>query len=150
MKILKNKFFLILLAIIIFALAMIFLSSKNKKEGDKVCFKEACFKVEIVKTLEERNKGLMFKKNLAPDEGMLFVFDKEGYYSFWMKDMNFPIDIIWIGEDLKIVYIEKNVSPDSYPTTFISKENARYVLEVISGFSEKNNLKEGDLVRFLP
>jgi uncharacterized membrane protein (UPF0127 family) len=80
---------------------------------------------------------------------MLFVFDKPSIYPFWMKDMNFPIDMIWIGENDEVVYIEKNAQPDSYPETFVSSQNAKYVLEVISSFSEKNNLKVGDRVEFL-
>src|SRR3989344_2021969 len=89
------------------------------------------------------------KKELKKDEGMLFVFNHTGKYPFWMKDMNFPIDIIWIGEDLRVVYIKKDAKPESYPETFTPNQDAKYVLEVFSSFSEKNNLKEGDRVKFL-
>ena len=80
---------------------------------------------------------------------MLFVFDKPGQYPFWMKDMNFAIDIIWIGEDLRVVYIKKDARPELYPETYTPTENAKYVLEVPAGFSEKNNLKVGDSASFL-
>ena len=86
---------------------------------------------------------------MKKDEGMLFVFNHTGKYPFWMKDMNFPIDIIWIGEDLRVVYIKKDAKPESYPETFTPNQDAKYVLEVFSSFSEKNNLKEGDRVKFL-
>jgi len=79
-----------------------------------------------------------------------------GKYSFWMKDMNFPIDIIWLApfrngdeRDLRIIYIKKDAEPKSYPEAFTPKEEAMYVLEVFSSFSEKNNLKEGNKVEFL-
>ncbi len=77
---------------------------------------------------------------------MLFVFDKPDIYSFWMKDMLFPIDMIWISEDGKVVYIERDARPESYPNSFIPDAPAKYVLEVNAGFSEKNNLKVGDKV----
>jgi uncharacterized membrane protein (UPF0127 family) len=65
-----------------------------------------------------------------------------------MKDMNFPIDIIWISEDLNIVYIKKDARPELFPESYRPETKAKYVLEVVSGFSEKNNLKVGDRVEF--
>ena len=62
--------------------------------------------------------------------------------------MNFPIDIIWIGEDMKVVYIKKNAQPISYPESYSPTIDAKYVLEVVANFSDKNNLKEGDSVEF--
>jgi hypothetical protein len=106
-------------------------------------------KVDLALTSLTQEQGLSGRVGLKKDEGMLFVFDHVDKYPFWMKDMNFPIDIIWIGEDLKVVYIKKNASPKSYPETFVSGEDAKYVLEVMSSFSEKNNLKVGDKVEFL-
>lgn len=106
-------------------------------------------KVELALTPKEREQGLSGRKELKNDEGMLFVFEQPGKYPFWMRDMNFPIDIVWLGEDLRVVYIKKNASPESYPETFIPKKEAKYVLEIIASFSEKNNLQEGDKVEFL-
>ena len=107
-------------------------------------------KVDLALTAQAQEQGLSGRNNLQEDEGMLFVFDHADKYPFWMKDMNFPIDIIWIGEDMQVVYIEKNAEPASYPETFAPSQNAKYVLEVVSSFSQKNNLKEGDEVEFLP
>ncbi len=112
-------------------------------------------KIEIADTDAKRELGLSGHKMLTNDEGMLFIFDQPGRYAFWMKDMLFPIDIIWlapqnIGEVgiSKVIYIQKNALPSSYPQTFGPNENSLYVLEVNSGFSEKNNLKIGDEVKF--
>jgi uncharacterized membrane protein (UPF0127 family) len=104
--------------------------------------------VEIANTNAKRELGLSGHAPLADDQGMLFVFDKTGEYPFWMKDMLFPLDIIWISEDYKIVYIEKKAQPNSYPTTFGGQVESRYVLEVNSGFSDNNNLKIGDQIKF--
>lgn len=109
--------------------------------------------VDLAITGEQKMQGLSGKTGLGEDEGMLFVFDTVGKYTFWMKDMKFPIDIIWIDgdlADLRVVYIEKNAKPESYPDVFSGTVDSRYVLEVNAGFSEKNNLKVGDKVEFLP
>ncbi len=103
---------------------------------------------ELADTDVLRARGLSGRKSLTENESMLFVFDQPGKHSFWMKDMNFSIDIIWIDEDLRVVYIKENATPTSYPETFGPDENAKYVLEVVAGFSEKNNLKVGDNAKF--
>jgi len=109
-------------------------------------------KVDLALTETQQATGLSGRQGLATNEGMLFVFNKPDKYSFWMKDMNFPIDIIWITEDMKIIYIKKDALPSLYPETYgptTSDANAKYVLETIAGFSDKNNLKIGDNISFL-
>lgn len=105
-------------------------------------------KVDLALNSREHKHGLSGRNKLGGDEGMLFVFNHFGKYPFWMKDMNFAIDIIWISEDLKVVYIKKEARPESYPEQYIPDENAKYVLEVVSGFADENNLKVGDRVEF--
>ncbi len=105
-------------------------------------------KVDLALTAVEQQKGLGGRNGLKENEGMLFVFDQPGKYYFWMKGMNFPIDIIWIGEDMKVVYIKKNAQPEAFWETYGPDTNVKYVLEIIAGFSEKNNLKVGDNVLF--
>ena len=117
---------------------------KYIKIGDKT------IKVDVVSTPELLEKGLSGRKDMKEDEGMLFVFKNSSKYSFWMKNMNFAIDMIWINESLNVVYIKKDAKPESFPEVFSTNTDAKYVLEVMSGFSKKNNLKEGDSVKFLP
>ena len=105
-------------------------------------------KVDLALTKEARERGLSGRSGLKENQGMLFVFEKPDRYPFWMKDMNFAIDIIWISEGLKVIFIKKGALPESYPENFLSGGNAKYVLEVVAGFSEKNNLKKGDSVLF--
>ena len=104
--------------------------------------------VEIAQTEAEREQGLSGNKPLADDEGMLFIFDKPGYHGFWMKDMLFSIDIIWISADKKIVHIETNLSPDTYPKSFSPFEPAQYVLEVNAGTATENVWTPGVQVEF--
>ena len=146
-----------ILVVVVFILFLSFLIIDNHPESISeqkgIKFIEIAgktIKVEIADTSILQEKGLSGRKVLQEDEGMLFVFENLGKYSFWMKEMNFPIDIIWIGENFKIIYIKKSALPKSYPETFSPNENAKYVLEVLAGFSEKNNLQVGDSVKFLP
>lgn len=117
---------------------------KNKK--GKVCFKENCFDVELAIALEDKRKGLMNREALNDNEGMLFIYDKEGLYKFWMKNVKISLDIIWINSDKKIVFISKNSLPClNKPCISINPNiSARYVLEIKSGLSEKMGLDIGD------
>lgn len=107
--------------------------------------------LEIADTEELRRKGLSGRKSMPQNAGMLFVFDKEGYYPFWMKDTYFPLDFIWINND-KIVDITQNVpfSPgletNNLPL-YVSKVPADKVIEVNGGVAESLNSKVGDTVK---
>lgn len=102
----------------------------------------------VADTKEERTKGLSGTAELKDNEGMLFVFDNPGNWGIWMKDMLINIDIIWLDEEKKVIHIQKNVSPSTYPEVFEPKEAAKYILEVPAGFAEKNNVGIGTLVSF--
>lgn len=104
--------------------------------------------VEIVKTPAEVQKGLSGRPYLDQDKGMLFIFSKTDYYRFWMPDMHFPIDIIWINNSI-IVDISHNVSnkfDPAKPKFYSPTKKVNYVLEVNAGFSKENNIKIGDTV----
>ncbi|MBP9839870.1 MAG: DUF192 domain-containing protein [Candidatus Pacebacteria bacterium] len=116
----------------------------------EVQIKNKIIKVEVADDNKEKEKGLSGRKSLKESSGMLFMFDVSGDYIFWMKDMKIPIDIIWINEYLYIVHIEEGVIPETYPITFKSPSMSKYVLEVSTGFSSKNNFKVGDRVEFRP
>lgn len=104
--------------------------------------------IEIADDEPERASGLMFRQNLGERDGMLFVFEQEQPVSFWMKNTLIPLDMIFVDENFTITEIKKDVQPckeepcPSYP----SKENAKYVVEVNSGFSEKNNIQTGERI----
>lgn len=95
-----------------------------------------------------RERGLSGLPALAPDEGMLFIFPEQGRHSFWMKDMKFAIDIIWIASNRDIIAISSGISPDTYPDTFIPPRDVQFVLELGAGSAEKIGLKAGDKVVF--
>ena len=100
--------------------------------------------VEIVRTPADRDRGLSGRLSLAPDRGMLFLFDHPDTYGFWMPEMQFSIDIIWLNANWQIVDIAPSVAPESYPHVFVPKAPATFVLEVVSGLSERSGWHEGD------
>jgi uncharacterized membrane protein (UPF0127 family) len=106
---------------------------------------------DIAATDEQRTKGLSVKDRLGENEAMLFVFDKEAEHTFWMKNMKFPIDIIWLDSDKTIVHIEHNLQPCSFELlcpTYKPNVESLYVLETVGGFAEKHDIVKGTMVEF--
>jgi len=116
----------------------------------KACFRDKCFTVELAVTPEERAKGLMNRERLDADRGMLFVFEKEDNYPFWMKNTKIPLDIIWMDENKEVVYVSRDTQPCTKdPCPLINPgKNARYVLEVSAGTADLLGLREGDNASF--
>lgn len=142
---------IVIIFVLVTVVCLFFIKNQNQISS-KINFVKIAgqdIKVDLALTSQSQEQGLSGRAYLKENEGMLFGFEKPAVYYFWMKDMNFPIDMIWIGDDSRVMYIKKDARPDSYPEAFGPKQNAKYVLEVVSGFSEKNNLKEGDSVTFL-
>lgn len=104
--------------------------------------------VEVADEPAERERGLCCRDSLVSDSGMLFVYDKPGYYSFWMKDTRIPLDIIWVDSAEEIVYIEEYVQPESYPNeSFVSESPAQYIIETNAGWVRANGVAIGDSVQ---
>jgi uncharacterized membrane protein (UPF0127 family) len=128
----------------------------SKKDVSSTCgdtqkelsVKGEVFCVYVANTEGTRTRGLSVFDELKSDEGMLFVFEKSGGYGFWMKDMKFAIDIVWIDSKKRVVHIENNVLPESYPQVFYPQSESLYVLEFISGTVGRINLQKGDIVKF--
>jgi uncharacterized membrane protein (UPF0127 family) len=107
--------------------------------------------VDIAITDKQLQDGLAIKNSLQEREGMLFFLGEPRKASFWMKDMKFPIDIIWLNESFSIVHIEEALQPcESIFSCKSYKPNsdALYVLETIAGFANKHDLKKDDVINF--
>ena len=102
--------------------------------------------VEVADTESERELGLSGHAPLPNGTGMLFVFDTDELWAFWMKDMQFPIDIVWIDAAGTVVTVAANVSPESYPTTFAPSAPARYALELPAGYAAAHGIAEGSKI----
>ena len=128
---------------LIFIIFLLFLLGCNSQTS--VCFEEKCFNVEISDNDIERSVGLMYRTSLSENNGMLFIFESQGIYSFWMKNTFIPLDIIWVHENFKIVYIYENAQPCRESCNSITpNKDAKYVLEINSGLAEKYKMKVGD------
>jgi uncharacterized membrane protein (UPF0127 family) len=103
-------------------------------------------RVEIADSDQERITGLSGRESLEGINGLLFVFAEADYHSIWMKDMRFPIDIIWISEDLMVIGVEKNVTPETYPRLFRPSSPAKYVLETDIHYADTFGIRAGQKV----
>lgn len=104
---------------------------------------------EIADTSLTQAKGLMGRKSLAENEGMLFLFDTEDYYGFWMFNMSIPIDIIFMDKNKIVVDILQNAQPCGLSCeSYAPKEKAMYALEVKANFTERHGVKIGSKIDF--
>jgi len=105
-------------------------------------------KVIVADTSEEHMRGLSGHGPLPLNQGMLFVFQSEGVRKIWMKEMRFPLDVMWIDANGVIQHMETNIHPETYPEVFGPDYPVYYVLEVPAGFSEVYNIEVGDTIEF--
>ena len=141
----NSKIFWIVILIFLLGILIFMLTAGTDEE--RVCFSQICLDVKVADSQNERAKGLMFVEKMDENEGMLFVFDYSDKHYFWMKNTLIPLDIIWIDEDFTIVHIENAVPcvEKNCPSYFPEKK-AKYVLEVNSGWAERNGIKIGEKI----
>ena len=118
-------------------------------KGSRFKIGDSFLRLIIADSEVERQIGLGNRPAIAADAGMLFVFDDDGKYGFWMKDTRFAIDIIWLDRDFRIVDIRASVEPESYPEVFFPRELARYVLEARAGYALENGLVVGQSLEYI-
>jgi len=109
----KKGYLILIVILFVISLIVYFDDTLNNEKG-KVCYEENCFDVEIVDSDIDRAEGLMFRESLCDDCGMLFIFDENGRYPFWMKNTLIYLDIIWIDENKEIVFITEKAEPYQY------------------------------------
>ncbi len=138
----RKRAFLVLLGCLLVILGVIGLrvSNNSTKIGNND------YQLEVVNNGAERALGLSGRQSLAQDSGMLFVFGEVSKRCMWMKDMNFALDILWLDESGRIVAIEENVTPDTYPNSFCH-DNSKYVVELNTGDVRNYNISIGQIVK---
>jgi hypothetical protein len=107
--------------------------------------------VDLATTQAEQEKGLSGRASMPPDHGMLFIFQSEDYWSFWMHEMKFPLDMIWFNSSRQAVFFEQSLPPCN-PTAcpvFTPSAKAMYVLEVNAGFVSAHKVSLGDMFTFV-
>ncbi len=158
MNISLNKIIAIFgIVLVIFAFFVIYQFNKTADKASsngpltvasKVAINNHTFHVATAKSQEEQQTGLSGRSSLPQDQGMLFLFEKSDYHNFWMKNMQFPIDILYI-KDNKIISIIDSAEPapdNSNPQIYQPEAPANRVLEINAGLSKKYNIKKGDSV----
>lgn len=107
------------------------------------------FSLTLANTEAARVQGLSGTSSLDPNGGMLFDFGIDDTHGIWMKNMNYPLDIVWLDSSKKVVYIVMNAQPEAPATTVYSpKSNARYVIELPAGTVKKSGIKTGNIAEF--
>ena len=151
MKIILGLFALLLIIVVGSKFAMDYLAN-NPNPFIKIptaAINNQTFKLFIAKSAREKEIGLSGKDSLSQDYGMYFPFEKPDYYSFWMKNMKFPIDMIFLSSN-RIVTIYENLEPLQdlkSPPLYKSSEPADAVLEINAGQAKKYNIKVGDEIK---
>lgn len=140
---------LIALVLLLVGFAAYFILEPRLRPHVTVHMGGGVFSAQVLKTDKERTKGLSGRPDLGADEAMLFVFDADAKWPIWMKDMNFPIDIVWLDKNKKVVHIVKNAPPESYPNEkFIPEADAKYVVELKAGTVAKKSITIGNEAKF--
>jgi uncharacterized membrane protein (UPF0127 family) len=118
-------------------------------QGERICLRDICYSIDVMRTDVQRQQGLMFREGLGQGKGMLFVFDAEYIYPFWMKNMLFAIDILWLDKNKRVVYMETNVPPcrSEACSVYTPSVKAMYVLEIPAGDAAKHRINLGDTLR---
>lgn len=125
------------------------------KPVSQVCFRANCFAVELAMTSAQQEQGLMNRTSLDKSKGMLFIFPNSGEHLFWMKDTLIPLDMIWMDQNYKVVFVGQNEQP--CPPSLVGagktiicpiidpKANAKYVLEINAGITNNLGIKINSL-----
>jgi uncharacterized membrane protein (UPF0127 family) len=119
--------------------------TQSVHKTNQITIHNTTFTVAIADTDVLRTQGLSDTQTV-PHDGMLFVFEKPGPYGFWMKDMQYPIDIIWIDSSKRVIGVVENLLPTTYPATVTPPFPAQYVLETKAFWAQAHTVKIGDSI----
>ena len=140
----KYLVFLTVVATVLFALGFGIYQRSSSVESLRIA--DHRFSVEFARTDAERTRGLSGRSSLGAQQSMIFVSSEAYQQCFWMKDMQFPIDMVWLDSQKRITAIESNVDPSSYPKSYCHE--GQYVVELATGTATKYGFKTGDLATF--
>lgn len=143
-----NKILILIWILIIFLIGIVIYSKQFNTRSPEVCINKTCFSIEIAETDQQRQLGLMFRKELEEKSGMLFVFQHSYPYGFWMKNTLIPLDMIRINDKNEIIDIQQATPCTQDPCpSYVPKSPALYVLELNSWSSEKYWIHIGDKIK---
>ncbi len=120
-----------------------FLYERAQESGAHVSLDGKRYSLLVARTDAEREQGLSGRANLPAKTGMIFEFDTPGTYCFWMKDMHFNIDMVWLDSSSKVIKTQQNAIPESYPSMFCPPTDASWVLELPAGTVKVRHIDVG-------
>lgn len=119
--------------------------------GQLVRLRGHVYQTSIMRTEAEREQGLSGTDSLPDGQAMLFVFPNDSKWGMWMKDMQYPIDMVWLDRGKRVTYVVRNAQPSSYPDTIYRPSvSSRYVIELPSGTIERTGIAEGNQATLPP
>jgi len=118
-------------------------ANNSQNNNSVVLINNKYINVEIATSSQKQQSGLCCRDWLEKDSGMLFVYEYSAVRKFWMKNTRIPLDMYWIDSDKKIIHIENNVQPESYPKTYGPNQPSMYVLETNANFAKENSIEIG-------
>lgn len=101
--------------------------------------------ISIADTPKTQEQGLSDTLSLKPQTGKLFVFDHPSMYGFWMKDMHYALDFVWMDQNLKVIHTDSDITPATYPQVFYPPDEVKYVLEINAGENKKFGISDGQV-----
>lgn len=134
--------------LLVAVLALLLSGASSRSRSNALNVNGNTFFVEKVSSNSDLARGLSGRSTIANNQAMLFDFKRPEKPCIWMKDMKFAIDIVWVDAQKKVVHLQKNVRPETYPAQFCPEELAQYVLEVRAGRAEEVGLGLGAVVSF--
>lgn len=134
--------------LLIIGAAAFLVISPNLQTHTMLRIGDGVFTATVVKTEADRERGLSGTSRLAANKAMLFVFDSDNRWPIWMKDMNYPIDVVWLNSSQQVVYVVKDAVPESYPKQFTPPTPARYVIELAAGTVNMKSIRVGSQAVF--
>ena len=146
----KENIRLLLGAAVVTFIGILLISFILSKQSTRVLVNDQVFRVAVAKSEKEKQIGLSKTERISENQGMLFVFDTPDYHSFWMKEMKFPIDIVYINGD-KVTTVIENAKPptdsDGSLEIYQPEDKSDKVLEVSAGVAKKYNIKKGTTIK---
>ncbi len=148
----KNIFVFLIVIVVVLSIFFGYVSyfGVENKDFSRISINGEIFDVEVVRKQEDLALGLSGRSHIEDKNAMVFVFDKEDFWGIWMKDMNFPIDVVWLDKNKKIIFIKENLKPETFPEVFYPDLKALYVVEMSVDSVKKTKAKINDEVFFLP
>ena len=145
----RTSFIVIAAIVVLLVGSFIALTVSTFHPTTQVHLGSGIYALKLAQSKPDLTQGLSDTPSIKMNGGLLMDFEYDGYHGIWMKDMNYPLDIVWLNKAKEVVYIVKNAPPeDPVETVYTPKDLARYVLELPAGSVQKSGIRTGMVAKF--